>query len=328
MRVSRCGDEHVTNPRSASLHFTTDAFAPAERVAAWREVYGQIVELEFEPIEKEAFRGETRMQEHLGLGVASIAMRDTHFSKPRHLGSSDDVLLLIVESGRWVGTHMGREVYLGPGDAVLGWTAETITGRVEGESSIVHVPTAAIAPMVGDVHAGIHRRIPAGSDTLRLLRPYMRTLTDQSTTPALQRLATTHVCDLIAMMCGASGEAAAVARNRGGQAARLRAIKDDVAQNLEHGDVSLGAVAARHRVSPRTLQNLFDSDGTTFSEYVLGQRLAHAHHALSDPRRAAEKIASIAFAAGFGDVSYFYRAFRRRYDVLPTDVRAAARRPN
>jgi AraC-like DNA-binding protein len=219
-------------------------------------------------------------------------------------------------------------VYLGPGDAVLGWTAETITGRVEGDTSIIHVPTAAMAPMVGDVHAGIHRRIPAGSDTLRLLRPYMRTLTDHVTTPALQRLATTHVYDLIALMCGASGEAAEIARNRGGQAARLRAIQDDIAQNLEHGDVSLAAIAARHRVSPRYLQKLFDGDSTTFSEYVLGQRLAHAHHALTDPRRAAEKIASIAFAAGFGDVSYFYRAFRRRYDVLPSDLRAAARRDN
>jgi AraC-like DNA-binding protein len=74
------------------------------------------------------------------------------------------------------------------------------------------------------------------------------------------------------------------------------------------------------------VQNLFDNDGTTLSEYVLGQRLAHAHRALSDPRRAGEKIATIAFEAGFGDVSYFYRAFRRRYDVLPADVRAQARR--
>ena len=45
---------------------------------------------------------------------------------------------------------------------------------------------------------------------------------------------------------------------------------------------------------------------------------------LSDPRRTREKIASVALEAGFGDVSYFYRAFRRRYDVLPTDVRAQA----
>ena len=60
--------------------------------------------------------------------------------------------------------------------------------------------------------------------------------------------------------------------------------------------------------------------------YVLGQRLAHAHRLLTDPSRAGEKIATIAFAAGFGDVSYFYRAFRRRYDVLPSDLRAQAGR--
>jgi AraC-like DNA-binding protein len=57
---------------------------------------------------------------------------------------------------------------------------------------------------------------------------------------------------------------------------------------------------------------------------VLDQRLALAHPLLSDPRGASDKIASVALAAGFGDVSYFYRAFRRRYDLLPTDVRAQA----
>ena len=74
------------------------------------------------------------------------------------------------------------------------------------------------------------------------------------------------------------------------------------------------------------MQRLFDSEGLGFSAYVLDQRLALAHRLLSDPRRAGEKIASIAFAAGFADVSHFYRVFRRRYDVLPTDVRAQARR--
>jgi AraC-like DNA-binding protein len=85
------------------------------------------------------------------------------------------------------------------------------------------------------------------------------------------------------------------------------------------------AIAARHRVSPRYIRKLFESEGVTFTEYVLGQRLALAHRLLSSPRSASEKIASIALAAGFGDVSYFYRAFRRRYDLLPTDVRAQAR---
>jgi AraC-like DNA-binding protein len=47
---------------------------------------------------------------------------------------------------------------------------------------------------------------------------------------------------------------------------------------------------------------------------------------LSDFRRAGLTIAAIAFEAGFGDVSYFTRAFRRRYGASPSSVRASARR--
>jgi len=34
----------------------------------------------------------------------------------------------------------------------------------------------------------------------------------------------------------------------------------------------------------------------------------------------------VAFDAGFGDLSYFNRVFRRRFGATPSDVRAAARR--
>ena len=61
------------------------------------------------------------------------------------------------------------------------------------------------------------------------------------------------------------------------------------------------------------------------TEYVLDQRLALAHRLLSDPRRASEKIHRSRSPAGFSNLSYFYRAFRRRYDLLPSDVRAQAR---
>jgi AraC-like DNA-binding protein len=46
---------------------------------------------------------------------------------------------------------------------------------------------------------------------------------------------------------------------------------------------------------------------------------------LSDPRRASEKMATVAYDAGFGDLSYFNRVFRRHYGATPSDVRAQAR---
>jgi AraC-like DNA-binding protein len=316
-------EDRVMQAQSGILHFTTDAFAPRERIAAWREIYGrELVQLEFEPADANAFSGEARMRALPGLGLGSIRMAQSRFAGPRHLINSDAVVLVTQESGRWSGTHLGRDVSLGPGDAVLGWTAETVLGQAEGETSIIRVPTAAIAPMVGDIQAGMNRRIPAGTEALRLLRPYARMLMDGSPSGAMQSLAVTHVCDLIALMCGASGDAAAVATERGGRAALLRAVKIDIARAMRHGEVSLDAIAARHRVAPRTVQKLFGGEGTTFSEYVLEARLALAHRMLADPRRSGEKIASIAFSAGFGDLSYFYRAFRRRYGALPTDIRA------
>jgi AraC-like DNA-binding protein len=36
------------------------------------------------------------------------------------------------------------------------------------------------------------------------------------------------------------------------------------------------------------------------------------------------KIATIALDAGFGDLSYFNRTFRRRFGVAPSELRAAA----
>ncbi len=45
---------------------------------------------------------------------------------------------------------------------------------------------------------------------------------------------------------------------------------------------------------------------------------------LCDPKWRHRKIADIAAEAGFNDLSYFNRAFRRRYGATPSDLRAAA----
>ncbi len=310
---------------AATQQFTTDAFAPHERVTAWREAYGEtIAKLEFEPTCEGPFNVDATLRTLPGLGIATMSTQGLRFTKPRNLIDSDDLILVMMESGSYSGSQLGREVRLGPGDAVIRWNAEVTSGEIFGRPSIIRVPTKAIAPLVGDVSAAVQRRIPADTDALRLLAPYMRAMQYCGGTPEVQRIAASHVHDLIALLLGATREGAEVTRDRGVTAARLRGIKEDIALNLEDGDISIAAIAARHRVTPRSVQKLFERDGTTFTDYVLAQRLAFAHRILSDPRRATEKVAVVAFTAGFGDVSYFYRVFRRRYGMLPTDVRAQA----
>jgi AraC-like DNA-binding protein len=49
-----------------------------------------------------------------------------------------------------------------------------------------------------------------------------------------------------------------------------------------------------------------------------------AHRLLSNPRFSELRIATIAFAVGFGDLSYFNRTFRRRFGATPSQLRSSA----
>jgi AraC-like DNA-binding protein len=119
---------------------------------------------------------------------------------------------------------------------------------------------------------------------------------------------------------------AKVAGSHGVRAARLRAIKADVLKALGDHDLTVTAIATRHGVTPRYVQMLFEGEGTTFSRFLLYQRLGHAHRMLCDPRFAERTVSTIAFEAGFGDLSHFNRVFRRRYGESPSDVRATTQR--
>ena len=128
----------------------------------------------------------------------------------------------------------------------------------------------------------------------------------------------------IALALGTTYDAAALTKARGLRAARLQAIKVDIEAELAQ-DVSLAALAARHRLPLRYVRRLFEEEGTTFTEFVLSRRLARAHRMLLNPRAIHLKIGTVATEAGFGNLSYFNEAFRRRYDATPSDVRAQAR---
>ena len=108
--------------------------------------------------------------------------------------------------------------------------------------------------------------------------------------------------------------------------AKLQAIKSDIGQNLDRSDLSIAALAERHACTSRFVQRLFEMVGTTFTDYVLAQRLVRAYRKLVDPRYQAEKISAIAYDCGFNDVSYFNRMFRRHFDAAPSDVRGPERK--
>src|SRR5262249_11416691 len=136
----------------------------------------------------------------------------------------------------------------------------------------------------------------------RLLPAYLSAIEEaEGANAETRRAVVSHVYDLVALALGANRDATELAAERGVRAARLRAIKDDVLANLGDETLSIGAVALRHGITPRYVSMLFDGSGTTFSHFVLEQRLARAHRMLASSRHLAQPVSAIGFACGFGD---------------------------
>lgn len=111
-------------------------------------------------------------------------------------------------------------------------------------------------------------------------------------------------------------------RNEGASArsrASVSRIKAFIETRLADTNFDLGAVALEFKVTPRQVQKLFQAEHTTFSRYVLARRLEMARMLVL--RSSERPISSIAYEIGFGDLSYFNRAFRQRFEMTPSAMR-------
>ena len=311
------------------LKFSTDTFEPQQRELAWREGFGRrVLNLDVESLSAPGeFRASATLLRLPDLGMIVGASSPVRFTRKRHLIDTDDVALSIAVAGESRFVTCGREYTLRAGDATLTGAGEGVMNEAHGDCRyvVLRIPRKAVAPTsrpIGDV---IGRPISAETPPLRLLRKYLPVFEDPATfaDPDMRRVVTAHVHDLVALTLGATRDAAESASMGGVRAARLRVIKAEILDNLSK-PLSVAAIADRHGMAERYLQRLFEAEGTTLSAYVLERRLARARQMLLNPHMADLKVASVAIDVGFASISYFNRAFRRRYGASPSDLRARA----
>jgi AraC-like DNA-binding protein len=239
---------------------------------------------------------------------------------------SDDLFLCMILGGTSLASRHAREITLSDGDAVL-MTGEDAAWSFASPAAVnvagLRLPRRALAPLVPNLDDAVMRKIPRDAAGLRLLRRYLELVADDDALaqPASRRLIVSHFYDLAALALGVQCDREALAERRTVRSVRLAAIKADIVANLHDGDLNPTMVATRNRMTVRYLHKLFQSDGITYSEFVLGQRLARAYRVLESPLQSHRAIATVAFELGFNDLSYFNRAFRRRYDATPSEVR-------
>ena len=299
-----------------------------DRLAIWREVYGRFIfNVDIEPVGDRAFEAEVALRRLPGVGVSSgwRTPADYQFG-PRQLAmASDNVVLGIVLKGRARVTQLGRDLAIDQGGAAMMTTSDPgyHTMYDGGGHLAVQFPRSALSAVLPDIESRLMRPFPPDSDALKLVIAYAKAALDldSGADHELQRRVATHLRDLVVFLAGQRDRDAEAQVARSVTAARLWTIKSEIEARLGEGDLSAETLAATQQISPDYVRKLFRQEGTSFSDYVMLKRLERAHAALIAPVRPGQPIASIALQVGFNDLSYFNRAFRRRYGKSPSDVR-------
>lgn len=243
----------------------------------------------------------------------------------QHVAQGSDSVVFGFASAPRVSLQFGREFALAAGEGIAVETTGPGSAIYPSPSRHVSVlvPRKVLGPLLRESDGRILQTVPNDSPALRLLARYLNILKDESAllTYEVQRAAVAHIYDLLALALGATRDAAEAAKGRGVRAARLHAIKSEVTNSLG-GSLSINGIAARHRITPRYMQMLFEDEGTTFTQFVREQRLGLARSMLVSPRFDDRRISDVAFDVGFGDLSYFNRAFNQRFGMSPGEARA------
>ncbi len=291
---------------------------------AFLEIWGrEILRMEMEPLDDHPLDVNLTLRVLPRFAMASGSLSPMCNRHTDALVDNDDLVLVLIERGSGAVHQHGRAAHVAEGEAVLTANGEggTFAGLTPTRVVNFRLSRSLLAAYVKQPDDRVARPIARDSRSLRLLAGYAHVLNDLGAlaTAELRHTVAMHMHELAGLAI--AGDTVDAATRPGVRAARLRVIKSEVVADPGRRDLTASAIAERHGITTRYLHMLFADEGKTFSEFVLEQRLQYALRVLVDPNAARQSISAIAYAAGFGDLSYFNRTFRRLFGMTPSEAR-------
>jgi AraC-like DNA-binding protein len=320
----------MDSSRAGRIYFNTDALPERDRFPAFCEEFvRRRTALDI------VRRGEGPFRGVMDLVRAGPVVVGSHFSTPTDLVRSqqlvrdgdDSLLVALCRSGVAYLAQLGADLKLEPGAAFVcdsGYAGE-VHITADTWLSLVRIPRTTMTKLLPRADRLAGATLDRNNVARRLLFGYLGGTLDVVSDGhgrAIE-LYGEHIVDLVALALGAEGEGRAVAEERGARAAWRSTILREIERRS--GDQNLSAVTIAHflGITPRYVHLLLEETGRSFTRHVLERRLDKAAALLRDPRSRYRKIADVADEAGFTDLSYFNRAFRRHFGATPSDLRAA-----
>lgn len=175
----------------------------------------------------------------------------------------------------------------------------------------------AVCPRLEEVHT-----IPPlnRSGAARLLVRYLNAVALEL--PTLDRGESVAAADAALELLRAAVEPS-VPTSRSAKRAALRAeVRRHIRRHLQDARLDPEAIARAQAISVRALHAAFEDTGESVSGLVRRERLSRCYEDLERP--SGGSVTEIAFRWGFLDAAHFSRAFKREFDVTPSDVRHVA----
>lgn len=312
----------------ALVTFSSDHFINSERLEAAQDIYAAMSNVQLDITRGSPLYIDARIQLLPGVSIALVKSSPlTAIRKASHIADGNDDISLLINPGgvgKWVSKQQTHgELTCSSGASCLAlneYPGSIHFGGKQSQFLSISFSHALMSPLVHDIYGAAKKRLLPSEPLQRLTGLALAVaqqplVSDQHDPTKLSE----ELLDLGSLILGATPDAKIQARGRGLRAARLRAIKADIAALALSGDVSLSQVAARHRVSPSYVRALFRNENTSFTDYVLEQRLQRAFQILVNHHHVS--VSTIAFQTGFNNLAWFYRAFKQRYGMPPGEAR-------
>jgi AraC-like DNA-binding protein len=303
--------------------------APAgKHYDAWREdVCRNFCRIEAEPSGGSQIACKVEIAQVASIALAAAGGTSGRFLRTRALlsDSRDDFVLFGATSGTVLVMREGRTTELPQAHMWLSdLTVESGIAFNDGSKfSTIRLPRRELLSMCPHAESRLAEPLGENPGIREIIARYfvLSAETAAFLDPAGQQMTARHMIDLVSLLLRTGKDETQLAAQRGYSTARLQLIQAQILDCLHDTNLTLASIARGLGLNPKQVQRLFERSGTTFTEFVLEQRLLSARRLLCSPGGRQDKVGSVAYTVGFGDLSYFNRTFRARFGMTPSKWR-------
>jgi AraC-like DNA-binding protein len=329
--MSQADANSTDDPTQAALPAFSYVGAPTgENYEVWREEFcRRFCQLDTEPNTAERIECTVEVTRVATLSFGAAHGTSCSFLRTRSLLSDgcDDLVLVTASEGDVLTVQHGRTVELRQAQmSLLSLDDIAECGLSDGgRFTALRIPRRELTSICRGAEDKLSKTLVGNVHLRNVISGYFSLCAETAATldAVSQTAMARHMTELVALLLRSDQNDEPTALRDGHNEARLQLIKAQALKRLADVELTIISVAQQAGLTPKQVQRLFGTTDSTFSEFVLEQRLLLAHQFLSSTSSSREKISTIAQNAGFGDLSYFNRSFRKRFEMTPSEWRAA-----